>query len=41
MLSLLPLSAKQMQLLQGEFVIYGMPNGRINIAGLRSRKYPF
>ncbi|WP_022951777.1 aromatic amino acid transaminase [Leucothrix mucor] len=35
MFSLLPLSAEQMLVLRDEFAIYGLPNGRINIAGLR------
>lgn len=40
MFSLLPLTAAQMQLLQDEFAIYGMPNGRINIAGLKMSEIP-
>jgi aspartate aminotransferase len=35
MFSLLPLSADQMRILREEFAIYGLTNGRINIAGLK------
>jgi aspartate aminotransferase len=35
MFSLMPLSAEQMLVLRDTFAIYGLPNGRINIAGLR------
>lgn len=35
MFSLLPLSVEQMDRLRNEFGIYGIPNGRINIAGLK------
>lgn len=36
MFSLLPLTAQQMQILREQFAIYGLPNGRINIAGLKA-----
>jgi len=35
MFSMLPLSASQMRMLREDFAIYGLPNGRINIAGLK------
>ncbi|MGX9416180.1 amino acid aminotransferase [Vibrio sp. WJH972] len=35
MFSMLPLSTAQMALLRDKYAIYGIPNGRINIAGLR------
>lgn len=35
MFSLLPLTAKQMVMLREKYAIYGLPNGRINIAGLK------
>jgi aspartate aminotransferase len=35
MFSLLPFSTEQMQLLREEFAIYGLTNGRINVAGLK------
>ena len=34
MFSMLPLTIQQMNMLREEFAIYGLPNGRINIAGL-------
>lgn len=37
MFSLLPLSAAQMERLRAEFGVYGLDNGRINIAGLQDR----
>ena len=40
MFSLLPLTKNQMLILQDEFAIYGMPNGRINIAGLKMTEIP-
>ena len=40
MFSLLPLTENQMRILQDEFAIYGMPNGRINIAGLKMTEIP-
>ena len=40
MFSLLPLTENQMLILQDEFAIYGMPNGRINIAGLKMMEIP-
>ena len=40
MFSLLPLTENQMLILQDEFAIYGMPNGRINIAGLKMTEIP-
>ncbi|MDP5254673.1 MULTISPECIES: aromatic amino acid transaminase [unclassified Vibrio] len=35
MFSLLPLTPEQMGRLQSEFGIYGLPNGRVNLAGLK------
>lgn len=35
MFSMLPLTAEQMFVLRDKFAIYGIPNGRINIAGLK------
>lgn len=35
MFSMLPLSKEQMSLLREKYAIYGVPNGRINIAGLK------
>jgi len=40
MFSLLPLNSTQMQRLRQEFGIYGISNGRINIAGTSSQKMP-
>lgn len=35
MFSMLPLTSDQMSILRDKFAIYGIPNGRINIAGLK------
>ncbi|MFT2097533.1 aromatic amino acid transaminase [Marinomonas sp. 2405UD66-6] len=40
MFSLLPLSQEQMMRLKEEFAIYGVPNGRVNIAGLNTSQIP-
>lgn len=40
MFSLLPLDPSQMQRLNQEFGIYGLSNGRINIAGISSQQIP-
>ncbi|WP_413699545.1 aminotransferase class I/II-fold pyridoxal phosphate-dependent enzyme [Psychromonas sp. KJ10-10] len=36
MFSMLPLTALQMNKLRDQFAIYGLPNGRINLAGLKT-----
>lgn len=35
MFSLLPLTPEQMTILREKYAIYGVPNGRINVAGLK------
>lgn len=41
MFSLLPLTATQMDVLREKHAIYGMLNGRINIAGLKQEQVPY